>query len=102
MPTQRHPFAAPAAPDPTRQVSPMGWMDRATCASVDPLVWHAEGSGGDTPVFAEKARAICRWCPVAAECWNYAQATDTLEGGIWAGLTHRDRREAYRAMAVGA
>ena len=97
MVTLRHPFAPPVAPERTPE--PYAWMDRATCATVDPMVWHADGSGGDTPVLSSKARAMCRWCPVARECWSYVQRADEM-CGIYAGLTYRERREAYRAMGA--
>jgi WhiB family redox-sensing transcriptional regulator len=102
MVSARHPFAAPAAPNPTRHESPMGWMDAATCASVDPLIWHPDAQDGTSPHLSAKAKAMCRWCPVARDCWDYTQAHAGLDSGIWAGMTYRDRREAYQAMAVGA
>ncbi|MFD0437048.1 WhiB family transcriptional regulator [Streptomyces chartreusis] len=61
------------------------WMDSASCAQVDPDLFHTNGPGGKY----KDARKVCLACPVQPDCRAYAQA---LEGtvahshrfGLWA------------------
>lgn len=53
----------------------------------------------------DKARALCRECPVRRECLEYA-LVNNLRYGIWGGYTHRERlkilRERKRARRLVA
>lgn len=40
----------------------------------------------------ERARALCRQCPVAQECLDYALAHARLQG-VWGGTSGKERRE---------
>ncbi len=66
---------------------PKPWMDDALCAQADPDTWFPEKGGGSTP-----AVAICRRCPVAAECLDYA-LTNGERFGTWGGVGERSRRK---------
>jgi WhiB family redox-sensing transcriptional regulator len=43
------------------------------------------------------AKAICRGCPVCAECLDYAMQT-AQDHGIWGGTTDEERRVARRGQ----
>ena len=61
------------------------WVAKARCRSSDPDELFVGGAA------QKKATAICRHCPVVAEC--LADALDNhMEWGIWGGLTERQRR----------
>ena len=63
------------------------WMDSAACASVGPYPYFPEGSDS-SHIAAQEARAVavCKSCPVQAECLAYALANDERYG-VWAGMT---------------
>jgi WhiB family transcriptional regulator, redox-sensing transcriptional regulator len=61
------------------------WVSRARCRSTDPDQLFVRGAA------QKKAAAICRHCPVIAEC--AAEALDNqMEFGVWGGMTERQRR----------
>lgn len=85
-------------PQPSPWPRPLPWMDRASCTTVGPDLWFPlTGDHKST----ERARAICRWCPVAADCWAFVQQF-TLQEGTYAGLTPDERGMAYAHMRRGA
>jgi WhiB family redox-sensing transcriptional regulator len=81
---------------------------RQTHAGV-PQLLAAEGTCaqiGDTDLFYpdkggsnKKAKAVCRACPVAAECLDYALANNE-RFGIWGGLSERERRKLTKTTAA--
>lgn len=74
---------SPSAP---RNDEPLPWMESANCASV-----------GGAPFFPEKgdsvtaAKRVCKACPVAVECLEFAQA-HAKKFGVYAGLTPKQRK----------
>jgi WhiB family redox-sensing transcriptional regulator len=60
--------------------------DRAACAGRDVQRWYSD----DAQVSA-KAKAICGWCPVRAECLEWALDNDE-RFGIWGGLSPLERQ----------
>jgi WhiB family transcriptional regulator, redox-sensing transcriptional regulator len=71
-----HPAAAEAR---------IAWVSKARCSSADPDEMFVLGAK------QRKAAAICRQCPVIAEC--AADALDNqVEFGVWGGMTERQRR----------
>ena len=61
------------------------WVSKALCRSSDPDELFVGGAA------QKKATAICRHCPVVAEC--LADALDNqIEFGVWGGTTERQRR----------
>ena len=61
------------------------WRDQALCAQADPEEFFPE-KGGSTA----RAKAICRACPVAAECLQWALDHEE-RWGIWGGLSVKER-----------
>lgn len=65
------------------------WMDDAACADKDPNLFFPErGTHGS---LIRQAKAICRTCPVKADCLDYALRHREYHG-IWGGTTNRERR----------
>jgi WhiB family transcriptional regulator, redox-sensing transcriptional regulator len=63
----------------------IAWVSQARCRSADPDEMFVRGAK------QRKAAAICRHCPVIAEC--AADALDNqVEFGVWGGMTERQRR----------
>jgi WhiB family transcriptional regulator, redox-sensing transcriptional regulator len=61
------------------------WVLEALCLSTDPDELFVSGKA------QRNATAICRHCPVVAEC--LADALDNqVEFGVWGGMTERQRR----------
>lgn len=68
----------------------MSWRDLAACLGVDTELFFPKYESDEA---AEPAKEICGGCKVSAECLEYAlrmRPTDDA-GGVWAGLTHRER-----------
>ena len=76
-------------------------MAQALCAQIDPDLWYPDP--GDAHA-AQTAAAVCRTCPVRADCLDYAMATEAQGGrhGVWGGLTPtaRDRLHHRRKDAA--
>jgi WhiB family redox-sensing transcriptional regulator len=73
------------------------WMRDGLCAaSPTPDLWFPEPGQPDA---ARKAKAICRACPVKAQCLAHAMAMGILHG-IWGGTApeERDGRKARRGQ----
>jgi WhiB family transcriptional regulator, redox-sensing transcriptional regulator len=63
----------------------IAWVSSARCGSTDPDELFVRGAA------QRQAAAICRHCPVIAEC--AADALDNrMEFGVWGGMTERQRR----------
>src|SRR5690606_29394967 len=71
---------------------PPEWMDRAACVDSDPEAFFVAGESALAEAVEAEAKAVCRTCDVAAECWQYA--TERGERfGIWAGVNlEKERR----------
>lgn len=78
-------YEAPAEPDIVDH-----WSERAACRSEDPEMFFSNDS--------RDAKRVCRRCPVQAEC---LESSAELAGGwgVWGGLTDRERRNHWRAVA---
>jgi WhiB family redox-sensing transcriptional regulator len=68
------------------------WMRWASCAESDPDLWHPENNNAAQ---AKQAAAICRRCPVRAECLAYALEHGE-EHGVWGGMSVRERERLRR------
>lgn len=63
------------------------WQDRAACRGVKaPDVFFPDTGTSPAP-----ARAVCKGCPVAEECLQFALAEGIREG-VWGGKTATERR----------
>lgn len=75
----------------------LSWQLKGTCRSRDPEeFFHPEGERDATKrQRIARAKAVCRECPVLAQCREYV-LENREEYGIWAGLSE-DEREDLRA-----
>src|SRR6201987_5408830 len=65
------------------------WTTRAACKGTDPDELFVQGAAQN------RAKLICRGCPVRTEC--LADALDNgIEFGVWGGMTERERRPLLR------
>jgi WhiB family redox-sensing transcriptional regulator len=75
------------------------WMESAACAHADPERWFPDDRA--TTIYA-KAVAICRQCPVAAQCFEHSMTARLPNGawldGIYAGTTPRQRGQLRRRL----
>jgi WhiB family transcriptional regulator, redox-sensing transcriptional regulator len=69
----------------------LGWQDRALCAQADPEAWFPD-RGGST----REPKAVCRRCPVRAQCLDYALENGERYG-VWGGLSEQQRRPLLAA-----
>jgi len=72
---------------------------RALCLEYDPDTWFPVGSSGPALMQAEQAKAICRQCPIRAECLECALIMNCWDG-VWGGFDESERRAMVRANGV--
>jgi WhiB family redox-sensing transcriptional regulator len=76
----------------TAATSPWSWRSVAACLGEDSELWYPiSHKTRDSQLAIQQAKAICRSCPVQAEC---LAASD--DWGIWAALTEDERRDLRR------
>jgi WhiB family redox-sensing transcriptional regulator len=68
-----------------------GWRSEALCRDTDPELFFPIGTTGAALVQIEHARAVCRQCPVQADCLDFALSTNQ-DSGIWGGTSEEERR----------
>jgi WhiB family redox-sensing transcriptional regulator len=79
-------------------VTARDWQRRGACQHSDPELFFPIGSTGASVIEdIEKAKAICRVCPVQPECLRFALNT-RQEFGIWGGTTEDERRAISKLM----
>lgn len=71
-------------------------LDGALCAETDPELFFPE-KGGST----RTAKELCRSCPAAAECLEFALTTGE-RFGIWGGQSERNRRVTAKERGIVA
>ncbi|GAB3211040.1 WhiB family transcriptional regulator [Marinactinospora thermotolerans] len=65
------------------------WANEGACRGSDPDALFVQGAAQN------RAKLICRGCPVRTEC--LADALDNrVEFGVWGGMTERERRALLR------
>lgn len=71
------------------------WQLRALCRSMDSAVFfHPDRERGEARAAREeRAKAVCRRCPVIVECRAHALAVQEPYG-IWGGMTAQERAVA--------
>ncbi|MFF4650806.1 WhiB family transcriptional regulator [Streptomyces sp. NPDC001380] len=79
----------------------MSWRNRAACREADPELFFPVGSAGPALVQVERARAVCRGCPVQEACLEWAVRVDE-RAGIWGGTTPEERTALRRRRARAA
>lgn len=70
---------------------PPKWTEQAICASTDPEAFFPDKGGSD-----HVAISVCRRCPVASECLDYAVLHNEIHG-VWGGVAAKARRGLGRA-----
>jgi WhiB family transcriptional regulator, redox-sensing transcriptional regulator len=77
------------------------WRHRAACRDVDPELFFPAADPGK-PLGAKQLalpKAVCRRCPVKADCLAWALVTGQ-DAGVWGGLCAEERRELKRRHDV--
>ena len=70
--------------------SPTAWMGEGNCRDYPPATFFPSDGVG-----VERARAICKGCPVSETCLEYA-LTERIEHGVWGGTSERERRRILK------
>jgi WhiB family redox-sensing transcriptional regulator len=70
------------------------WMQQAHCKETETRVFFIYREDKDQRQRREHAYEICRWCPVKADCLEYAIVNNEI--GIWGGTTDQERRRMRR------
>jgi WhiB family redox-sensing transcriptional regulator len=73
----------------------MDWRDKALCRDEDPELFFPVGSGPAAQATAERAKEVCRRCPVIDPCLEWALGTGQ-DAGVWGGLDEDERRRLRR------
>lgn len=69
----------------------MDWRHRAVCRDEDPELFFPASEIGPGAVQVAEAKAVCRRCPVSAECLSWAVESGQ-DYGLWGGMTPAERR----------
>jgi WhiB family redox-sensing transcriptional regulator len=76
------------------------WQEEALCRGYDNIVFF--GDEGESELEKQgreaRAKAICKTCPVADPCLEFAMETNQ-KYGIWGGLTAKERASLKRRRA---
>ena len=67
-------------------VSDLNWRRRGACKDADPEIFFRESARG-----IEKAKKVCRVCPVQGACLTWVLDQDDDRFGIAAGMTPHER-----------
>ena len=76
-----------------------GWRAEALCRDTDPELFFPIGTTGAALMQIEQARAVCRQCPVQADCLDFALTTNQ-DSGIWGGTSEEERRVLRREFVA--
>ncbi len=71
------------------------WVERARCVNEDPDLFFPVGSRRPALEQTRRAIAVCRGCPVRAECLEWSLET-CQDAGVWGGLDEQERRQLRR------
>ena len=70
--------------------SETAWMADGNCRLHPPATFFPSDGAG-----VERARKICRNCPVGIQCLEYA-LEQRIEHGVWGGCSERERRRILK------
>ena len=76
------------------------WRHEAACLGHDPELFFPSGVTAPAWQELERAKAICRDCPVRAHCLQWALDTGQ-DAGVWGGLSENERRRCSRRHGGG-
>jgi WhiB family transcriptional regulator, redox-sensing transcriptional regulator len=71
------------------------WRDQARCLDEDPDLFFPIGSTGPAVVQVDRAKQVCRACPVIEDCLTWA-LSNYQDAGVWGGTTEEERRMMRR------
>jgi WhiB family redox-sensing transcriptional regulator len=71
---------------------------QAACREEDPELFFAIGESGPALLQIEEAKAVCRRCPVVAQCLQWALETGQ-DAGVWGAKSEDERRAMKRRAA---
>lgn len=87
-----------AQPDKSIDIPRKSWFDLASCKGKTELMFPKQHK--DITYIAQ-ARAICKTCPVKAQCLEYALEFPPADmHGVWAGLTSRQLAAEQRRRKI--
>lgn len=72
------------------------WRDAASCRDVDPELFFPKGDSGPWLHVIEQAKQVCRRCPSADACLQFA-LDEEVGHGIFGGLTAKERDSLIRS-----
>lgn len=72
-----------------------GWSHLAACLTEDPELFFPVGTTGAAFDQLQKAKAVCRRCPVQQQCLQWA-LEHNQDAGVWGGLSEDERRNIRR------
>ena len=76
------------------------WMKQGHCIDSVTDYWFPAGSNPHaTNDLEREAVAICKTCPVAVECLDYALSLGPTVQGVWGATTEADRRQLLREIS---
>ncbi|WP_205315465.1 WhiB family transcriptional regulator [Nonomuraea lactucae] len=67
------------------------WSRRAACQAMDPELFFPISLEGPGREQVQRAKAVCRGCPVRRPCLDYAMDTRQTDG-VWGGTDPSQRR----------
>lgn len=77
------------------------WQVRGRCRQLEPEVFFPEDAGRTgLRTREERAKKICRECPVLVDCREHALAMRETHG-VWGAMSARDRRRVYSESQAG-
>lgn len=79
----------------------MDWRFEAACLTQDPELFFPLGDSGPAVDQVDKAKAVCRACPVMQECLSWALDTGQ-DFGVWGGMSEAERLTMRRRRSRAA
>ncbi len=77
----------------------MDWRHEAACRDErDPDLFFPIGATGPALLQIAEAKAVCRRCPVIADCLGWALESGQ-DAGVWGGMSENERRALKRREA---
>ena len=87
----------------TRPHTDRDWRSRGACRQEDPELFHPVGKRGPALAQEQRAKAVCRRCPVQITCREWAiTAITAIAHGVVGGMNPTERRQEFRRRAVTA
>jgi WhiB family redox-sensing transcriptional regulator len=74
------------------------WRDHAACRDADPDLFFPISTSGKSVAQIDKAKAVCRACPVCGPCLRWA--VDSGSAGVWGATTEDERRIVRHQITV--